>query len=93
MAVKRTNLQITHKVLEITKDAGQPGLKTLQIITKANISHPRFKTLISNLTKSELINKIDYDGKNTFVITEKGKHYLEDYKRFATIAEAFGFEL
>lgn len=91
--VKRSNLQITHQVLEITRDAGQPGINTTTILSKAKITHGRFKNLISNLTQSDLINKIEYDGKNTFVITEKGKHFLEDYKRFAIIAESFGFEL
>jgi predicted transcriptional regulator len=48
---------------------------------------------LENLTGSGLINKIEFDNKNTFVITEKGRQYLESYAKFAGIAESFGLEL
>ena len=49
--------------------------------------------LINLLTTSELTNKIEYDGKNTFVLTPKGREYLENYKRFAEVANTFGLEM
>jgi len=52
-----------------------------------------YQTLLENLTGSGLINRIEYDGKNTFVITPKGKQYLESYVRFSNVAGAFGLEL
>jgi len=45
------------------------------------------------LTGSGLINKIEFDGKNTFVITQKGRHYLESYQKFSNFAESFGLEI
>jgi len=45
------------------------------------------------LTGSGLINQIKFDGKNTFVITEKGKLFLEEYKKFHEFASAFGLEI
>jgi predicted transcriptional regulator len=46
-----------------------------------------------NLTGSGLINKIEFDGKHTFVITQKGRQYLETYEKFANVAQSFGLEL
>ena len=37
--------------------------------------------------------KIEYDGKNTFIITSKGRQYLDSYVNFSSIAESFGLEL
>jgi predicted transcriptional regulator len=37
--------------------------------------------------------KFDTTGKHTFVITENGKVYLEQYKRLSELAEDFGLEL
>jgi predicted transcriptional regulator len=48
---------------------------------------------INKLTQSNLVNKIESDGKITFVITEKGRIYLGEYKKFSNIAETFGLEL
>jgi len=48
---------------------------------------------LENLTGAGIINKIEFDGKNTFVITSKGRQYLDTYVNFSSIAESFGLEL
>jgi len=63
------------------------------LLTKANLSHSRLTKFVENLTGAGLINKIEYDGKNTFVITAKGRQYLESYKQFSNLAGSFGLEL
>ena len=89
----RTSMQIVGDLLVATRESGEEGIKTTRLLAKANLSHTRLSKFVDNLTGSELINKIEYDGKNTFVITPKGRQYLDSYKNFSTIAESFGLEL
>ena len=89
----RTSMQIVADLLVATDQSGQEGIKTTSLLTKANLSHSRLAKFIENLTGAGLINKIEFDGKNAFVITPKGKQYLESYKRFSDLAESFGLEL
>lgn len=93
MVSYRTSMQIVADLLTATEQSGQEGIKTTSLLTKANLSHSRLSKFLDNLTGSGLVNKIEFDGKNTFVITEKGKQYLESYIKFANIAESFGLEL
>ena len=93
MPAYRTSIQIVADLLTATKQSGQEGIKTTSLLTKANLSHSRLSKFLDNLTGSGLVNKIEFDGRNTFVITEKGKQYLESYVKFANIAESFGLEL
>ena len=93
MAGYRTSMQIVADLLVATDQSGQEGIKTTTLLTKANLSHSRLSKFIENLTGAELINKIEYDGKNAFVITPKGKQYLESYKKFSDIAGSFGLDL
>jgi len=86
-------MQIVADLLTVTEQSGQQGIKTTSLLTKANLSHSRLSRFLENLTGSGLINKIEFDNKNTFVITEKGRQYLESYAKFAGIAESFGLEL
>jgi len=86
-------MQIVGDVLSATEQSGQQGIKTTALISKANLSHSRLSKFLSNLTGSGLINKIEYDGRNTFVITTKGRQYLESYVKFSNIAQSFGLEL
>ncbi len=89
----RNTIQIMSDVLENVDYAGSEGLQITNLIQKANISHSRLQKLIKNLTGSGLINKIEYDTKSTFVITEKGRLFLEEYKKFSDFAGSFGLEL
>ena len=93
MASYRTSMQIVADVLNATQEQGQDGIKTTSLLTKANLSHSRLSKFLENLTGAGLINKIEFDGKNTFVITSKGRQYLDSYVNFSTIAESFGLEL
>lgn len=93
MVAYRTSMQIVADLLIATEQFGQEGIKTTTLLTKANLSHSRLAKFIENLTGAELITKIEFDGKNTFVITPKGRQYLESYKKFSSIAESFGLEL
>jgi predicted transcriptional regulator len=86
-------MQIVADLLTAAEQSGQQGIKTTSLLTKANLSHSRLSKFLENLTGSGLINKIEFDGKNAFVITEKGRQYLESYSKFAGIAESFGLEL
>ena len=93
MVVYRTSMQIVADLLVATDQCGQEGIKTTSLLTKANLSHSRLEKFVKNLTGAGLMNKIDFDGKNVFVITPKGKQYLESYKRFSDLAGSFGLEL
>lgn len=86
-------MQIVADLLTATAQYGQEGIKTTSLLTKANLSHSRLSKFIENLTGAGLINKIDFDGKHTFVLTPKGRQYLETYQKFSSIAESFGLEL
>ena len=89
----RHHQQILADVLLITQDANRNGVGVTKLCTKSNISHGRLRSLLSTLTGSGLINQIRFDGRNTFVITEKGSQYLEQYKKFSEIAESMGLEM
>ena len=93
MVSYRTSMQIVADLLTTTEQSGQEGIKTTSLLTKANLSHSRLGKFVENLTGAGLINKIEFDGKNTFVITPKGRQYLESYKKFSEISESFGLEL
>ncbi|RNJ76321.1 MAG: transcriptional regulator [Nitrosopumilus sp. H8] len=86
-------MQIVADVLTATQESGVDGIKTTSLLTKANLSHTRLAKFIENLSGAGLINRIEFDGKNTFVITTKGKQYLESYAKFAGIAESFGLDM
>jgi predicted transcriptional regulator len=93
MKHNRSSTQIICDVLVATKECGQEGIRTTTLLSRSNLSHSRLEKFVSNLTGAGLVNKIEYDGKNTFVITEKGRLFLEEYTKFHEFALAYGLEM
>ena len=89
----RTTQQIFANVLTITNESDRSGIGVTKLCHKSNVAHGRLKVFLHNLTSSGLLNEIKHDGKNTFIITEKGQLFLEKYKKFLSIAESFGLEM
>ena len=89
----RSHQQIVSDVLTITQDANRSGIAITVLCQKANQSHSRLRNLLTKLTSSGLVNKIEYDGRNVFVITPKGKLFLEEYTKFHELAGSFGLEM
>ena len=85
--------QIFYEVLIVTQNSGHDGISVTKLCHKSNLAHGRLQTFIKRLTSSGLVNQIEYDGKNTFVITEKGRLFLEEYTKFHEFAGSFGLEM
>ncbi|HII36417.1 MAG TPA: transcriptional regulator [Nitrosopumilaceae archaeon] len=86
-------MQIVSDLLTVTEQSGLNGINVTSLLTKANLSHSRLGKFLNNLTGAGLINRIEFDGKNVFVITSKGRQYLESYKNFQNLADSFGLDL
>lgn len=93
MVAYRTSMQIVSDLLTVTEQSGVNGINVTSLLTKANLSHSRLGKFLNNLTGAGLINRIDFDGKNVFIITQKGRQYLESYKSFQNLADSFGLDL
>ena len=93
MVAYRTSMQIVSDLLTVTEQSGVSVINVTSLLTKANLSHSRLGKFLNNLTGAGLINRIEFDGKNVFVITSKGRQYLESYKNFQNLADSFGLDL
>ena len=89
----RNSPQIVCDLLTVTDNSGQSGIAVTSLCQKGNLSHSRLQQFLARLTGSGLVNKIEYDGKNVFVITPKGKLFLEEYTKFQNFAGAYGLEM
>ena len=89
----RNSYQITENILDNLAKTGQIGTPVTNLLRQSNLSYSRLTIFVNKLTQSGLINKVEIKGKNIFIITEKGRVYLDEYKKFSSIAESFGLEL
>jgi predicted transcriptional regulator len=91
--MNRNTYQITEDILDNILLSGEHGITITPLLRQSNLPYTRATGFISKLTQSNLINEILVENKKVFIITERGKVYLEEYKQFNNIAESFGLEL
>lgn len=89
----RNSYQITEDILDNVMRKGESGVQVTTLVRQSNLSYSRLISFVNKLTSSGLINKVEVEGKNVFIVTEKGRVYLDEYKKFSTITESFGLEL
>lgn len=85
----RNTYQILGNILESTYEE----IPITKLMQKTNLPHNRINKFIDKLLGVELINKIEVRGKQTFIITPKGRVYLEQYKKFNDFVQNFGLEI
>ncbi len=89
----RNGVRIIGDVLRIVNESGIHGINITQLITKANLSYNKLSKLSKQLVSAGLIEERSKDGKHVYLITSKGKEYLEAYKQFEELTSSFGLEL
>ncbi len=91
--MNRTKQQITEDILETVMNSGQEGISITPLLRQSNLPFSRATWFINKLTQNSLINKIDVKEKSVFIITERGRVYLEEYKKWNDISQSFGLDL
>lgn len=89
MAKKRSKLEIIKDILEVIKSKSGK-IKPTHILYKSNLSHDMMDLYMSELKEKELIKEIKKEKSRTYIITEKGLEYLNQYKRISEFTESFG---
>ncbi|MBS3106743.1 hypothetical protein J4419_03720 [Candidatus Woesearchaeota archaeon] len=91
MKGKRDRLGIINDILEIVRDKAQ--VKPTQVMYKANLSHEMLTSYLNELlTKGFLVEHSDKAGRKTYALTEKGFHFLRDYKIIKGFVESYGLQ-
>ncbi len=87
----RTHMRIIADILSIAYSA--EGTNITNIVRKANISYNRLKYIINTLTEKGLLSIEEVDGSNRYIISDKGRRFLEAYSKFYDMAESFGLKI
>lgn len=83
MAKKRTKRETLVDMLEVLNTQSR---KPTHLMYKANLSHPRMKDLLAELTESDLV----HEGEDEIHITEKGREFLHEYYKAQKLFDSFG---
>ncbi len=87
----RTHTRIIADILQATYTSN--GASITNIIRKANISYNRLKHILNILIENGLLTIENVDGSNRYIISDKGREFLNLYDRFYNLVESFGLKI
>lgn len=84
----RSKCRIFADILRAIERSGQP--RVTYILHEANLSYDRLAAHIAQMTKLGLIERHE-DGH--YLITQKGRRYLSEFKRIEEFGDIFGVDV
>ena len=78
---RRDKLYIIAEILETARDS---ALKT-QIMYKANLSFAQLNEYLEYMLKIHLLDKLDANGKEVYIATEKGLDFLQRHSELTEL--------
>jgi len=91
MNERRSRLSILADILRlVAKENGKT--KPTHILYGANLSHERLKKHLASLINDGFIQQTSEDGRTYYIITEKGRLFIQEYKKVKQFSDAFGID-
>lgn len=91
--VYRNSVKIVGDVLRIADESGLSGVNLTSLLRKANLSYGRLASVAVKLMDAGMIDEQVQEGQRIYIITSRGREYLNRYLQFAEVADSFGLKL
>lgn len=80
-------------ILAVIANSGQEGIIISKITRKANLGHDPVKERCEKLKRAGLIQCVETKWKTSFLITEKGRMFLEEIQKFQNLVQSMDLEI
>ncbi len=87
----RSKIRIMVDILRVVQKEGET--RVTKILYGANLSHDRLNKYLGELMSRGLVTSFDQEGLTFYSLTDKGKRFLFEFRKFERFAEAFGLEI
>ena len=86
----RSQIRIYADILRVV-EREKGDAKPTHVLYGANLSHDRLVKYLAQLKEQGLVDERGASDRTTYSLTEKGTIFLNEFKKVAQFAEAFGF--
>jgi len=88
---KRNKLEIIRDILEVIRNKSGK-IKPTHILYKSNLSYVMMEEYMHELKEKEFIEEKKLSKGKTYIITDKGINYLQQYHLISEFTQSFGIE-
>ena len=84
-------MEVMYDMLKVI-DRKNGNIKQTQIMYKSNLSYKMMSKYLNELIQKNFVTEVIKSKKKTFMITEKGKLFIEKYASVREFRESFGID-
>ena len=89
MSIRRTKIEIINDILgAIQKKGGK--IKPTHLLYKSNLSYKKMLEYVGELMSKDMVGEEEVNGKKMYTITDKGIHYVQEFKKIKEFSDSFG---
>ena len=89
----RSKVRILADMLRAIQSEGEDGAGPTKVLYAANLSHDRLTQYLDELLEKELIHETVEGENRAYLLTEKGREFLIEYKKIERFSQAFGIDV
>jgi predicted transcriptional regulator len=89
----RSKVRILADMLRAIQAEGEDGAGPTKVLYAANLSHDRLTQYLDELIEKELIQETADGDNRSYLLTEKGRHFLREYSQIERFSQAFGIDV
>ncbi len=89
MERKRNKLEVIYDILKVIREKSGK-IKPTHILYKSNLSYLMMKDYLNELIEKGLIKEQKFNDKRSYIITQKGRDYLEKFNLIQNFTDSFG---
>jgi predicted transcriptional regulator len=91
MRKNRNEVQI---IYEFLNEIDEGNFQTSSLLRKVNIPYNKYEDILKHLLERGMVTMIENGDKSAPGLTEKGREFIEQYKRFSKMMEkSYGLKL
>ncbi len=87
----RSKAKIYGDILSVIEE--EVKCRPTKILYRANLSHDRLTKYLNDLLENDLIEKVENGDYSYYYLTDRGRSFLWEFRRFERFAKAFGITL
>ena len=80
-------------MMRAIQSEGEDGAGPTKILYAANLSHDRLTQYLDELLEKELIHELPDGDNRAYLLTEKGREFLMEYRKIERFSQAFGIDV
>ena len=84
----RSEMGIMGDILDVTTSGGREGVIISAISRKANLSHYAVLDKCQKLIDAGLVNSVKNERNRTYMVTEKGPQFVQEFQKFQSLLES-----